>query len=123
MTEFVFDSLLNSESGRFGRLGRPIEPSAPEGRGVCRLRRDSRFHLQNSFFGSLANLLALLWKSTQCNLCCQAPDSSSCFSTGNLLFASRTLKPTVLKNTVFDQKMCFCPCEVYRNQNLVGFES
>ena len=35
-------------------------------------------------------------------LCCQAPDSSSCFSTGNLVFTRINLKPAVLKNLVFD---------------------
>ena len=47
-SEFVFDSLPNSENGRLGRFGRPAEPSAPKGRRFGRVWRDSRFHLQNS---------------------------------------------------------------------------
>ena len=55
-------------------------------------------------------------------LCCLAPDSSSYFSTGNLVFARMNLKPAVLKNFVFDWELCFHFCEVYRFQNLVGLE-
>ena len=55
-------------------------------------------------------------------LCCQAPDSSSCFSTGNRVFARINLKPAVLKNFVFDWELCFHLCKVYRFQNLVGLE-
>ena len=32
------------------------------------------------------------------------------------------LKPAVLKNFVFDWALCFCLCEVYRFQNLVGLQ-
>ena len=35
-------------------------------------------------------------------ICCQAPDSSSCFSTGNLVFARMNLKPAALKNLMFE---------------------
>ena len=55
-------------------------------------------------------------------LCCQAPDSSLCFSTGNLVFARINLKPAALKNFVFDLELCFRLCEVFRFQNLVGLE-
>ena len=66
--------------------------------------------------------------------CCQAPDSSSCLSTGNLAknlaFARQylkppyhhCLKPAALKNFVFDWELCFHLCEVYHFQNLVGSE-
>ena len=73
---FVFDRLPNSENARFGRLA---ELSAPEGIRFGRLWRDFRFHLGN--FESEANLIALLQTSNPCNLCCQALDSSSHFST------------------------------------------
>ena len=59
---------------------------------------------------------------SQFSLCCQAPDSSSCFSTGDLVFARLNLKSAVLKNFVFDWALCFRLCEVYHFQNLVGLE-
>ena len=40
------------------------------------------------------------------SLCCQAPDSSSCFSTGDLS-ARMNLKPDLWKNFAFD---CECVC-------------
>ena len=54
-------------------------------------------------------------------LCCQAPNPSSC-STGNLVFARVNLKPSALKNLVFDWEMCFRVRKVYGFQNLVGLE-
>ena len=56
-------------------------------------------------------------------LCCQATDSSSCLSTGNLVFANVNLKPTALKNFMFDWELCLRLYEVYRFQNLVGLAS
>ena len=32
------------------------------------------------------------------------------------------LRGAVLKNFVFDWEMCFCLCEIYRFQSLVGLE-
>ena len=61
-------------------------------------------------------------KSSQRNLCCQATDSSSCFSIENLVFARMNLKTADLKNVVFDWEMCFHPSEVYRFRNLVGID-
>ena len=69
--------------------------------------------------GNFARIATVIGNFT---LCCQAPDSSSCFSTGNLVFARINLKPAVLKNFVFDWEPCFHLCEVYRIQNLVGLE-
>ena len=40
------------------------------------------------------------------NLHCQASDSSSCFSTGNLVVARINLKPAALKDFVFDWELC-----------------
>ena len=54
--------------------------------------------------------------------CCQAADSSSCFSIGNLVFAKINLKPAALENFVFDWELCFRLCEVFRFQNWVGLE-
>ena len=109
----MFDSLPDSENGRFSRFGRPAEPSAPKGRRFGRLQSDSRFPLQN--FKSEASLVALL-------RCCQAPYASSCFSSGSFFFAKMNQKPAVLKNFVFYWGICFCLCEVNCFQNLVSLE-
>ena len=87
----MIDRLLVSENGSFGRFGKPSEPSALEGSRFGRLLRDSRFQLRNS--ENDTNLLELLQQSIQFKFCCQAPDSCSCFSTGNLVFARMNLKP------------------------------
>ena len=47
-SEFVFVSLPNSKNCMFGRIGRPVEDSAPKGRGFGRHRTDSHFLLQSS---------------------------------------------------------------------------
>ena len=73
-------------------------------------------------FENEANLLVLLWQLSQFRLCCQAPDSSSRFSSGDLVFAKPNLKSAVLKNFVFDWALCFRLCEVYHFDYLVGLE-
>ena len=92
--------------------------SAPKGRRFGRL--DSRFHLQSS--ENEATLLTLLRVVGNFTRCCQAPDSSSYFSTGNLVFARMNLKPAALKDFVFDWELCFHLCKVYRFPNLVRLE-
>ena len=71
---------INSENGSFSRFGRPVEPSATKGRRFGRLWRDSRFHLQNS--ENEATFARVATAMGNFTLCIQAPDSSSCFSTG-----------------------------------------
>ena len=115
-SRFMFDLLPDSENGRFGRFGRPAEPSAPTGGRFGRLWGDSRFHLQSSAAtvikkrGEFA-CAAMVIESVQ----------SLLPSTG-LVFARMNLKPTVLKNFVFDLAMYFRLCEIYHLQNLVGLE-
>ena len=87
--------------GRFGQFGRPTEPSAPTCERFGRLWGDFRFDLRNS--ENKANLLMLLWqlsqlKHSEFNLCCQAKDSSSCFSTENFVLTRMNLKHANLKN-------------------------
>ena len=84
------------------------------GRRFGRLWRDSRLYCRTLKTGQLFS---------RCfTLSCQAPDSCSCFSTRNLVFARINLKPAVLKNFVFDSELCLRLCEVYRFENMVGLE-
>ena len=47
-SDFVFHGLPHSENGRFGKLGKRAEPSAPKGSRSGTLQADSRFRLRNS---------------------------------------------------------------------------
>ena len=116
-SEFVFDWLPNSISGRFARFRRPDKPSAPKGRRFGRLWRDSRFHLRNS--------------ETR-RICSRCYDNRARANFPTWLFCwkprfhqgeSETCRYEELcfwLRNVF--RGCFDPHEVYRFQNLVGFE-
>ena len=77
-------------------------------------------------FGEMLVFICRILKTRQFysyfTLNCQPQDSFSFFSTGNPFFARINLKPAALKNFAFDWKLCLRLCEVYRSQNLVGFE-
>ena len=113
----VFECDPKSEYGRFDKYETPSE-SAP---------------LNDRRFGSLFGNFLFIYKTPNskgfCSIaamiesvriCCQAPDSSSCFSNGNLVFTRMNVKPAVLKNFEFDCERYFRLCESYRFQNLVG---
>ena len=116
----MFDSLPNSENGRFGRFGRPAEPFAPKGRRFGRLWRDSRFHLQYS--ESEGTLLALLRNGQLYSLLLSMRVVFVFFNWKPRLHQGKSETSAFLKNLVFDWEMCFHLCEVYRFQNLVGLE-
>ena len=78
-SEFEFDWLTNSENGRFGRFGRPAEPSAPKAEGLADFAEILIFSCE-TLKTRQTRLFTLCFA-----LCCQGPDSSSWFSTGNLV--------------------------------------
>ena len=105
-SEFVFDWLPNSENGRFGRFGNFWEILVF----ICETLKTKR--IRSCWYGNWVISVFVAKQRTRLHV----------FRLETSFFARMNLKPAVLKNFVFDWALCFRLCEVYRFQNLVGFE-